>query len=66
MTIIDPAAAGERAPDSELIDVSKLVNAYYAEDGIDGPLFLGWDTHALMGPAVHADRLCNRQDGATR
>jgi phosphoglucomutase len=88
--------AGKPAPSSLLVDVSKLVAAYYAErpdasvaaervafgtsghrgsafertfneahilaitqaicsyrqtHGIDGPLFLGMDTHALSGPA---------------
>ena len=88
--------AGKPAPESLLVDVQKLVTAYYAEHpdpaeaaqrvvfgtsghrgsslqvgfneahvlaitqaiclyrrthGIDGPLFLGWDTHALSEPA---------------
>lgn len=88
--------AGHPAPDSLLVNVPKLVTAYYAEQpdpsdpdqrvafgtsghrgsslnvgfneahilaisqaiclyrrehGIDGPLFLGWDTHALSEPA---------------
>jgi phosphoglucomutase len=90
------ARAGEPAPASLLVDVPKLVTAYYtlrpcpdvpeqqvafgtsghrgtsqalsfneahilaiseaicryrAEQGTDGPLFLGWDTHALSEPA---------------
>ncbi|MGK2934281.1 MAG: phosphoglucomutase (alpha-D-glucose-1,6-bisphosphate-dependent) [Gemmatimonadaceae bacterium] len=88
--------AGKPAPDSLLVNVPKLVTAYYAErpdpaeaaqrvafgtsghrgsslevdfneahvlaitqaiclyrraHGIEGPLFLGWDTHALSNPA---------------
>src|SRR5580704_2273522 len=88
--------AGQPAPLARLVDVPKLVTAYYAErpdpslpaervafgtsghrgsslrrgfnerhilavtqaicsyrkeQGIDGPLFLGWDTHALSEPA---------------
>lgn len=88
--------AGQPAPESLLVNVPKLVTAYYAEtpnpseaaqrvafgtsghrgsslqagfneahilaitqaiclyrraEGIDGPLFLGWDTHALSEPA---------------
>jgi phosphoglucomutase len=88
--------AGQLAPASELVDVAKLVTAYYSErpdpalaeqriafgtsghrgsslalsfneghvlaiaqavclyrkaHAIDGPLFLGWDTHALSEPA---------------
>jgi len=88
--------AGKPAPDSLLVNVPKLVTAYYSEhpdpseagqrvvfgtsghrgsslkvgfnedhilaitqaiclyrraQGIDGPLFLGWDTHALSEPA---------------
>ena len=88
--------AGQPAPASKLVDVAKLVTAYYTErpdpavpaqriafgtsghrgssfragfneahilavteaiclyrreHGIDGPLFLGWDTHALSEPA---------------
>ena len=88
--------AGQPAPESLLVDVPKLITAYYAEHpdpaetaqqvsfgtsghrgsslqvgfneahilaitqaiclyrrahGIDGPLFLGWDTHALSEPA---------------
>ena len=88
--------AGQSAPDSLLVNVPKLVTAYYSEhpdpsdaaqrvafgtsghrgssldagfneahilaitqsiclyrraQGIDGPLFLGWDTHALSEPA---------------
>lgn len=92
---VDPLA-GKPAPDSLLVNVPRLVTAYYAEHpdplqaaqrvvfgtsghrgsslqasfneahvlaitqavcvyrrahGIDGPLFLGWDTHALSEPA---------------
>src|SRR5271170_2907741 len=92
---VDPLA-GKPAPSSLLVDVPRLVTAYYAErpdaavaaervafgtsghrgssftrsfneahilaitqaicayrkgQGIDGPLFLGWDTHALSEPA---------------
>jgi phosphoglucomutase len=73
--------AGQPAPVSLLVNVPKLVTAYYAErpdpsvreprvacgtsghrgsslkvgcnEGhiLDGPLFLGWDTHALSEPA---------------
>lgn len=120
MTIIDPGVAGKQAPHSVLVDVSKLVTAYYAEEpdpsettqrvvfgtsghrgsslqvgfneshilaitqaiclyrrahGIDGPLFLGSDTHALSEPARlsalevlaanQVDVMVDDQDGVT-
>jgi phosphoglucomutase len=63
----DPAAAGERVAfgtsghrgssltrsfnEAHILAITQAICAYRKTQGIDGPLFLGWDTHALSEPA---------------
>ena len=42
--------------DAHVVAISAAVCRYRAEQGIDGPLFLGRDTHALSEPACAHDR----------
>jgi phosphoglucomutase len=37
--------------EAHILAMSQAICLYRKEHGIDGPLFLGWDTHALSGPA---------------
>ena len=64
----DPAVAGERVSfgtsghrgsstartfnEDHVLAIAEAVCRYRAEQGIDGPLFLGRDTHALSEPAA--------------
>jgi phosphoglucomutase len=38
--------------ESHVLAISEAVCRYRESQGIDGPLFLGWDTHALSKPAA--------------
>jgi phosphoglucomutase len=38
--------------ESHVLAISEAVCRYREAQGIDGPLFLGWDTHALSAPAA--------------
>jgi phosphoglucomutase len=37
--------------EAHILAITQAICAYRREQGIDGPLFLGWDTHALSEPA---------------
>ena len=37
--------------EAHILAISQAICSYRAAQGIDGPLFLGWDTHALSEPA---------------
>ncbi len=63
----DPSVAGERVAfgtsghrgssldrtfnEAHVLAMTQAICAYRKQQGIDGPLFLGWDTHALSEPA---------------
>lgn len=37
--------------EAHILAITESICRYRAAHGIDGPLFVGWDTHALSGPA---------------
>jgi phosphoglucomutase len=37
--------------EAHILTITQSICSYRREQGIDGPLFLGWDTHALSEPA---------------
>ncbi|MGC8634823.1 MAG: phosphoglucomutase (alpha-D-glucose-1,6-bisphosphate-dependent) [Candidatus Limnocylindrales bacterium] len=37
--------------EAHILAITESICRYRATHGIDGPLFVGWDTHALSGPA---------------
>src|SRR3954462_10655392 len=49
--------------EAHVLAITEAICRYRQEQGIDGPLFLGCDTHALAAPATQAivEGLCARR-----
>ena len=77
----DPAQAGQRVAfgtsghrgtstartfnEAHVAAIAEAVCRYRAEQGIDGPLFLGRDTHALSEPAFARSSRCSAPTAST-
>ena len=40
--------------EAHILAISQAICSYRRRNGTDGPLFLGWDTHAVSGPAFRS------------